>query len=714
MLSRLRPLTGPRYGWLAGLPVLALVWVGAASFAAPSVEQALESAGARIGAEASAGSPEPWLRVSAFGRDLIAKGEAPGPAQEDAALRRLAALSGPRLIRSEVSLIGEASPFVWTATRGGGDAIALSGSRPAEIGRAALAALVTADLPATTRLSDEAKAARGAPPGFPAAAAFSLARLRELAKGGTATLTGSVIEIKGEALSVAAYDALRTAFAEPPRGYSFGRLEILPPTVADARFGVERRPDGGLVLTGHVPTEAARAGIRAVAAETAEGAFVDDRTQTARGLPAAVDADALARFSLRLAGLLRQGEVRFADGRVSVSGDALDSQAREEIAGLLRDARPAGVGAGSVAVGASPLSPYKVAIRREADAVVLTGHLPDAAARERLLAALRPRFFRERIVDRTRLAEGAPAGLAEALEAAVPSLATLASGEVAVADSVLTLSGESLYRQSAQRLTDSLPRALPPAWTGRVTVQAPGAPSQSDAETCRSRFASETARPLVFEPGSALLKTGFYPQLDALAALVKACPGLRIAVSGHVDPPGTKPKPATDPAVPQTASIAKNAASKNAAARNGAAKSAVAKNTVTKSVAKDAAPGKAPAPNASKDAKPGAKPGPSKKPETAAKAAAAHGTVATNAVAPVPPATTDGAGTAAPAEDKAETKAAATVASSDLAAPEPDLARQRALAILDYLLAAGVPLDRIVVGEASRPAALGIGFEPRP
>ena len=694
MLSRLRPLTGPRYGWLAGLPVLALVWVGAASFAAPSVEQALESAGARIGAEASAGSPEPWLRVSAFGRDLLAKGEAPGPAQEDAALRRLAALSGPRLIRSEVSLIGEASPFVWTATRGDGDAIALSGSRPAEIGRAALAALVTADLPATTRLSDEAKAARGAPPGFPAAAAFSLARLRELAKGGTATLTGSVIEIRGEALSVAAYDALRTAFAEPPRGYSFGRLEILPPTVADARFGVERRPDGGLVLTGHVPSEAARAGIRAVAAETAEGAFVDDRMQTARGLPAVVDADALARFSLRLAGLLRQGEVRFAEGRVSLSGDALDSQAREEIAGLLRDARPAGVGAGSVAVGSSPLSPYKVAIRREADAVVLTGHLPDGAARERLLAALRPRFFRERIVDRTRLAEGAPAGLAEALEAAVPSLATLASGEVAVADSVLTLSGESLYRQSAQRLTDSLPRALPAAWTGRVTVEAPRAPAQSDAETCRNRFASETARPLVFEPASAILKTGFYPQLDALAALVKACPGLRIAVSGHVDPPGTRPKPATDPAVPQTASIAKNA--------------------VTKNAAKDGALGKAAAPNASKEAKPGAKPGPPKKPETAAKAAAAHGTVATNAVAPVPPATSDGAGTAAPVEDKAETRAAATVASSDLTPQEPDLARQRALAILDYLLAAGVPLDRIVVGEASRPAALGVGFEPRP
>ena len=50
------------------------------------------------------------------------------------------------------------------------------------------------------------------------------------------------------------------------------------------------------------------------------------------------------------------------------------------------------------------------------------------------------------------------------------------------------------------------------------------------------------AADLRFPAGSALLAPGFYPTLDALAALAKACPSLHIAVSGPADP-GKKAAP---------------------------------------------------------------------------------------------------------------------------------------------------------------------------
>ena len=656
-------IAGPRYGWLVGLPLLGLVWAGAGMLAVAEIETALERAGQAIVDATGENAPEPWLRVSAEGRDLVARGEAPDEAGRDAALARLAALPGLRLIRSETAVIGEADPFVWSALRSGPDRIAVSGSRPAEIGRAALARHLAGALPPVTVLADETHAARGAPPDFAAAATFAIARLPELKPGARATLTGTVLALSGEAASAEAYDGLRAALGAPPQGYSLGSVAILPPNVADPRFIVERRRDGGVVLTGQIPSEAMQERLRPLAAEVADGAPVDDRTQPARGLPPSLDAEVIARFALRLAGLLREGSVRYEAGRVAVSGDALDRAAQDEIAALLRDARPAGIGAGPLSVTASPLSPYRVAIRRNAESVTLAGHLPDEAARQRLLSALRPRFFRERIVDRTRLAEGAPQGLVPALEAGLQPLALLASGEIAAADRTIALSGESLYPQSAERAGDAL-KALPAGWTGTVAVASRETAERREIGTCRSQLAAEAGESrLHFEPGSALLNADLYPTLDAVAAIARACPDLRIAVAGHRDPPGTQPKspPAAETAVPATASIS-------------------------------------PAPDKGTEGK-SAKPAHKPADKHAAKEAAGGGK----------PAKTGGAAEKRPAAKPADSTASAEAASPEVA---PDLARQRALAVLDYLLAAGIPAERVAVADEVRQASIGLEARP--
>ena len=530
-----------RAGWLAGLPALALIWAGATLFATPQIADALDVAGARVASGTATAAGEPWLRLEARGRDLAAEGEAPDVGERETVLAKLAALDGPRRIVSEIGLVETAAPFLWAAIRTGSARVALEGSRPAEIGRQALEARITGALAPGIALDDTARAARGAPPDFASAAAFLAARLSGLAKGGRAALSDTVLSLSGEALDVPAYEALRTALANPPAGFSVGRIEIVPPAVAQFRFSVAKSARG-IVLDGFAPSAADREAALRAAAEAVPGGSVQDRLLTARGLDPAIDPKTLIGFAFRLAELIQSGTVTFADDSVSVTGDAIDAQAIPDAAALMREARPAGVKPGPVTLAARPLSPYRVAIRRTPEAVTLTGHLPDDATRERVLAALRPRLFREPVIDRTRLADGAPPDLGAALAAAAPLVANLAAGEVAVSDRALTLTGESLYREAASRTPERLAEVLPPGWTGRAAVTARQPAETRDPAACRAEAGAAIAgTSLRFPTGSATLGPAFYPVLDTLAALAKACPTLRIAVSAPADPAKAKP-----------------------------------------------------------------------------------------------------------------------------------------------------------------------------
>ncbi|SFM13824.1 BON domain-containing protein [Methylobacterium pseudosasicola] len=654
-----------RAGWLAGLPALALIWASATLYAAPQIADRIEAAGASVAAGTATATAigEPWLRLEARGRDLAAAGEAPDVGERETVLAKLAALEGPRRIVSEVGLVETASPFLWAAIRTGAARVALEGSRPVEIGRRALEARVTGALAPGTHLDDTARAARGAPPDFASAAAFLAARLSGLAKGGRAALSDTVLSLSGEALDVPAYEALRAALSDPPTGFSIGRIEILPPAVAQYRFTVEKSARG-VLLDGFAPSAADREAALRAAAEAVPGSTVQDRLLTARGLDPAIDPKTLIAFAFKLAELIQAGTVSFSDDAVSVTGDAIDAQAIPDAAALMREGRPAGVKPGSVALTARPLSPYRVAIRRTPEAVTLTGHLPDDATRERVLAALRPRLFREPVVDRTRLADGAPPDLGTALAAAAPLVANLAVGEVAVSDRALTLTGESLYREAAARTPERLAEALPPGWTGQATIAARQPAETRDPAACRAEAAATLAgAALRFPAGGATLTPAFYPVLDALAALAKACPSLRIAISAPADP--GKPKPAPGEGAP-------------------AAEAAPTQMASTARPDSPAATGSAPKPAAKVHPEPETKPAP-KKAEPPKAEPAKPG--ASN------PAPAKPAGSKTPPTQKADKKSKDAVDE-----PPLDLPRLRGQAVIEYLLQAGVRPDQISAG----------------
>jgi hypothetical protein len=119
----------------------------------------------------------------------------------------------------------------------------------------------------------------------------------------------------------------------------------------------------------------------------------------------------------------------------------------------------------------APDGPYRLSVRREAGALVLAGSVPDAAAREEIAALARERFFQERIVDETRLANGAPPRFLSAARFALDQLSQLASGEAVIAGASLRLEGEALYAQLAEEVEGKVKRKPPAGFKGSAEIR---------------------------------------------------------------------------------------------------------------------------------------------------------------------------------------------------------------------------------------------------
>jgi hypothetical protein len=119
----------------------------------------------------------------------------------------------------------------------------------------------------------------------------------------------------------------------------------------------------------------------------------------------------------------------------------------------------------------APEGPYRLSLRREAGALVLTGFVPDAAVREELASLARERFFQERVVDETRLANGAPPRFLGAARFALDQLSQLASGEAMIAGGSLRLQGEALYAQTAEEIERKVKRKPPAGFKGSAEIR---------------------------------------------------------------------------------------------------------------------------------------------------------------------------------------------------------------------------------------------------
>jgi osmotically-inducible protein OsmY len=269
---------------------------------------------------------------------------------------------------------------------------------------------------------------------------------------------GAELAARSEGASSAQEPIAATGSIPPP-----GPLVIRP-----YRWAATRE-NGHIVLTGHVPSEAVRAAIGRIAGGLPGTKAVSDRMQLAAGAPSTVDFVAAAGAGLHGLAELRAGSVALTETQLSVRGEAKDRDALATLQ-LAMGQLPEGLAPATVAVTAAVVAPYRFSASRGDGRLVLRGHVPSREARDEIRARIRERFFHERVADETRVADGAPPAFIAGATSAIEALSQLASGEAAVEDATLKVSGEALYAQAAEAMHSRIADAAPAGWRATADV----------------------------------------------------------------------------------------------------------------------------------------------------------------------------------------------------------------------------------------------------
>jgi hypothetical protein len=365
-------------------------------------------------------------------------------------------------------------PFSFTAVREG-ERLTLSGSAPDEI-RAALVDEAKQAVPGA--IVAERLQAGGAPARFADVASLAIRQLAQLPFGAIA-VRGDVVSVHAKAQDRASYDAVIDALRALPEGFRSDIAGLVPPLVRPFTWAAVRT-DGAVELNGHVPSEAARRQLRAAVAAMFPDTQLVDNLQAASGLADEVDFAASARFALTQLASLQTGTVELSDAVLSLRGEVARKDALAAVDDAMQRRLPAGLQRGAVTLAIARPSPYLFTATREAGAVVLSGYCPDEATRSDIHGQIRRSFLTEQIVDRLRLADGAPRHFAGAVSFGLDHLSRLASGAVTVSDTSVRISGESLYEQAAERMTKAIPAVSLPGWTAQADVRVrPSEPGQA-------------------------------------------------------------------------------------------------------------------------------------------------------------------------------------------------------------------------------------------
>ncbi|MGQ3674660.1 OmpA family protein [Xanthobacter sp. TB0139] len=362
---------------------------------------------------------------------------------------------GVRVVRDATTLLPERRPFTFSAVKDG-KAIALAGYVPSV---AARERIISTARQAGFIVSggDQLVRARGAPPGdFAALVNFSLKQLEQLPSG-RITIADHALSIEGRAPDLKIYDELAEVLRGAlPYGLTLARFAVRPPVASPFLWSASREGNT-LRLSGYVPSEAARADVKAILDEAMPGLDVRDDTHLADGAPSTDLWLKAVRFAADLLSQARQLQVSIADSGISVEGIAATFDMFDVLSRVRRNS-PEGFQVARFAVQPPRAVPFVWKLQRLPDSVQMSGYAPSEETRRLLSDALRSAFPGVPIRDEMRLASGGPSSemWAAAANFAVAQLARLRSGRAEARGARLILSGEALDSAAFSSLTTAL------------------------------------------------------------------------------------------------------------------------------------------------------------------------------------------------------------------------------------------------------------------
>lgn len=485
-----------------------------------------------------------WATVSIDGRDVTLTGVAPEPADRTLAAESADRVFGVRVVADATTVLPFASPYPFGLERDA-SGVKVIGAYPSAATRAEISRRMVQALPGAA-VADDTTLARGAPADFAARADLAAAVVADLAAG-SAMWSGDVLTISGDPRDFDARRAIDRRLAEAlPKGASAStdRLRTPPPPRWSFSATLD---DGRVVLDGFLPDEATKRRVLA-AAKAAFAAGVVDRTAVAPG--AAPGTAAAIDFSIEALSKLAQGGAKVDPSGYTIAGRPRTWEIYRDLEQRLHGDAVGGLRiAGDGLVAPAPV-PYRVVVRSESGKATVEGWVPDTAAHDALLAALRAGFGS--VDDRLELAPGAPKGFVDTLIALIPSLARLSDLRFELADGAVEVRAAAPTAALGERILGRIRALLPTGVTlrtGDVAVAPP--PAQVDAATCQTDLARvQSGEKIHFATGEATLGDDSTRILDALVVAALACRSAHVTVEGHTDSEG-------DPAANQALSEAR-------------------------------------------------------------------------------------------------------------------------------------------------------------
>lgn len=231
-------------------------------------------------------------------------------------------------------------------------------------------------------------------------------------------------------------------------------------------FNFTAMRDGAkITLSGYVPSSGAREALVQSARNAVPNAVVVDEMKLARGAP--VEFSKIGEYGLSQLGRLSQGTLQISDQVISLSGRATDfdtfTAVRSALAGVPAGSKLGkGLGAGDIL---PPLvKPFSFEAVRDGSAVTLSGYVPSADIRQKILGDLKAASLS--VKEGLKVADGAPAGDWSAfVSGGLNALGRLASGKLSISDAKLSLSGKArdgVSLDSLKAMLSALPGGFGP------------------------------------------------------------------------------------------------------------------------------------------------------------------------------------------------------------------------------------------------------------
>lgn len=480
------------------------------------------------------------------------------------------------------------APYRWSAEKTAAGGVVVSGSYPSLAVKRALDGALGKLFPAPATVTDTSLPASGEPQDFQTLAARALADLARL-RSGKVELDGSRYRISGEGPEgFETCEALRRQLAQGPDAANSDGivcppppppapivqapasppgtgsaipelppappldLTMSPPLLAQPapmpRSSAPRQPlqwraekaAGGVTLSGRAPDAAARSGVEQAARTALAGLTLTDTLRIEPHLEGPVSFAEATGFALSLLGRLQAGHVEISGASLNMAGSVPDVATWTALNEALK-ARPLPGGL-SEASGRVLLRPYDFSATVDESGLTLSGHLPDAGARQAIAALLAESAFKARVTDRTVIVPGAPSGFGVAARAAVMDALRLDSGAARLVDQTVAVQGKTCRDLVRSEIATSVGSELPPGFTGRADV----ALSQSGCAvdpptTCQSDLDALTQRYYVmFGQGTAVVTLDPTTEraIGEALAILRQCPTARVVIEGHTNQDG--------------------------------------------------------------------------------------------------------------------------------------------------------------------------------